>query len=98
MSEYSKKLPKEEVDKAIQIAFNIWGQETLLKFAVDTENPDITIFFAEGRHGDLAPFDGPRGVLAHAFYPNSKYTGDLHIDDSEPWVFLKPNGGLSITL
>ncbi len=47
------------------------------------------ISFLRGSHGDVYPFDGPGGSLAHTFYPNppnpEPIAGDLHLDWSEPW-------------
>ena len=40
--------------------------------------------FAKWGHGDNDAFDGPSGVLAHAFYP--RYGGDAHFDDDEFWT------------
>jgi hypothetical protein len=49
----------------------------------------IAIRFATGAHGDAYPFDGPRGSLAHTFYPAppnpEPIAGDMHFDASELW-------------
>lgn len=49
----------------------------------------LDISWVTGDHGDGSPFDGPGGVLAHAFYPSPPNSepgaGDLHFDDAELW-------------
>lgn len=46
-------------------------------------NPDVTINFYLGNHNDGYPFDGPMGMLAHAFAPTD---GRLHFDAAEYWI------------
>ncbi|KAK2179697.1 hypothetical protein NP493_477g03036 [Ridgeia piscesae] len=67
-------------------AFDKWSQVTPLNFrAVETPDQDIEIKFAAGNHGDGSrnSFDGPGGVLAHAYYPE---VGDTHFDEDETWT------------
>ncbi|GJS45669.1 metalloendoproteinase 1-like protein [Tanacetum coccineum] len=44
---------------------------------------DLKISFTRRDHGDGSPFDGPGGVLAHAFAPTN---GRLHFDADDRWV------------
>ena len=53
------------------VGFREWTDDAPLRFieTSDVEEADFRIFFAGGAHGDPSDFDGPGGVLAHAFYP-----------------------------
>lgn len=46
----------------------------------------VYLFFSDAAHGDFFPFDGPRGVLAHAFQPGEGMGGDVHFDEDETWT------------
>ncbi|PON59790.1 Peptidase M10A [Parasponia andersonii] len=67
-------------------AFQKWAQVSHFTFqevAPDADS-DITIGFYIRNHGDGATnaFDGPRGILAHAFQPSN---GHFHFDAEENW-------------
>jgi hypothetical protein len=86
----SSHLTASQRESAIQTAFNLWSNNSVLTFTQVT-NPsqaDIKIKWVTGDHGDGHPFDGASGVLAHAFYPppiGGTYAGELHFDDGEAW-------------
>jgi len=77
-------LSKLDVDRETRKAFSMWEKASGLRFEeTASSSADIEIRFEKFSHGDGIPFDGPGGVLAHAFYP--RFGGDAHFDDSEQW-------------
>lgn len=98
---YTADLPNNTIRWAIDQAFALWSAETPLRFrrTSDGTGGDIVIRFVTGNHGDGAPFDGPGGVLAHAFFPQNPdpIRGDSHFDDAETWtVTIPPGGGIDL--
>jgi hypothetical protein len=85
---------------AVEQAFALWAAYTPLRFSrVNlSAGPEIIIRFVAGDHGDGFPFDGPSGVLAHAFYPSvppapvTPIMGDAHFDEAETWTVTVPPG------
>ncbi|GAU98818.1 hypothetical protein RvY_09911 [Ramazzottius varieornatus] len=91
IGQYSRTLSRKAVDEIIGKAFSYWSKPSGLTFTqIESGTADIVILFARGEHGDLSPFDGPQGVLAHAFFPD--FGGDTHFDDSERWTQSARNG------
>ncbi|OCT93197.1 matrix metalloproteinase-18 [Xenopus laevis] len=84
---YTPDMTRDEVDQAIQKAFKVWSDVTSLTFTRIHETvSDIEILFASKDHKDFLPFDGPSGVLAHAFAPGDNIGGDTHFDADEKWT------------
>lgn len=100
--EFTSDLTQIQIARGVQQALALWSAETPLSFGRVgmTHNPDIIIRFVTGDHGDDFHFDGPGGVLAHAFYPPvppslpTPIQGDTHFDDDETWsVTIPPPDG-----
>ncbi|KAG6430102.1 hypothetical protein SASPL_108163 [Salvia splendens] len=72
----------------MEAAFAQWANVSVFTFYENLGffESDIVIGFFRGAHGDGKPFDGPRGVLAHAFKPDD---GRLHFDADEKWSLKK---------
>ncbi|KAM6932988.1 matrix metalloproteinase-20-like [Xenentodon cancila] len=87
IGKYTRDLPRNTVDSLIKAAFGVWARASSLTFVrTHTHNADIMVKFVTYAHGDLFPFDGPRGTLAHAFAPGLGAGGDTHFDDDERWT------------
>jgi hypothetical protein len=78
-------LPPETVRAVFRRAFARWARVIPVGFAEtdDYDVADIRVGFYVGGHGDGIPFDGPLGVLGHAFSPRN---GRLHLDAAERWA------------
>ncbi|KAL6847683.1 hypothetical protein ACP4OV_022471 [Aristida adscensionis] len=80
-------LPPDAVRAAFRRAFARWARVIPVRFLeaddADYGAADVTVGFYAGEHGDGEPFDGPLGVLGHAFSPP---TGQLHLDAAERWA------------
>eukprot|EP00091_Calanus_sinicus_P001935 TRINITY_DN11960_c0_g1_i4.p1 TRINITY_DN11960_c0_g1~~TRINITY_DN11960_c0_g1_i4.p1 ORF type:complete len:512 (+),score=152.95 TRINITY_DN11960_c0_g1_i4:82-1617(+) len=87
-------LSKRDVDLETRKAFNMWQEVSGMRFSERTSGSvDIEILFARGAHGDGNAFNGPGGVLAHAYFPGfGAISGDAHFDDAENWS-VTPNRG-----
>ncbi|XP_008072754.1 interstitial collagenase [Carlito syrichta] len=84
---YTPDLPKAEVDRAIEKAFQLWSNASPLRFTKVVEGQaDIMISFVRGDHQDNSPFYGPGENLAHAFQPGPNIGGDAHFDEDETWT------------
>uniref|UniRef100_A0A8C3YG22 Matrix metallopeptidase 12 n=1 Tax=Catagonus wagneri TaxID=51154 RepID=A0A8C3YG22_9CETA len=87
INNYTPDMRPEDVDYAIQKAFQVWSNVTPLKFRkINAGEADIMIKFALREHGDFNPFDGRGGILAHAFAPGPGIGGDAHFDEAEIWT------------
>uniref|UniRef100_A0A3B3SS12 Matrix metallopeptidase 20a (enamelysin) n=1 Tax=Paramormyrops kingsleyae TaxID=1676925 RepID=A0A3B3SS12_9TELE len=94
---YTPDLTKQEVENTFRRALKIWSDVAPLKFIrVDHGEADIMINFASKGHGDFFPFDGPRGVLAHAFEPGEDIGGDVHFDEDEVWRMGRRKPGYNL--
>jgi hypothetical protein len=98
-------LPQGQIIQAAEQAFALWTAVTPLCFRRVTmaESPMIVNRFVTGDHGDGNPFDGPSGILAHAFFPPippnppQPIQGDTHFDEAETWsIAIPPLAGTSI--
>ncbi|XP_053331893.1 collagenase 3-like [Clarias gariepinus] len=90
---YTPDMSVAEVDVSIEKALQVWARVTPLRFTrIYSGVADIMISFTVGEHGDGSPFDGPNGLLAHAFGPAPGLGGDTHFDEDETFTFKSSNG------
>nr|XP_040038651.1 matrix metalloproteinase-18-like isoform X1 [Gasterosteus aculeatus aculeatus] len=90
---YTPDMSPSEVDESIEKALQVWAKVTPLRFTkIYSGTADIMISFVSGSHGDNSPFDGPDGLLAHAYAPGTGIGGDVHFDEDESFTFRSFNG------
>ncbi|XP_026090445.1 stromelysin-3-like [Carassius auratus] len=77
----------EKVKHVLEEALRAWSDVTPLTFTeVTSGRADIMFDFNRYWHGDSLPFDGPGGILAHAFFPRTYREGEIHFDYDESWT------------
>ncbi|XP_043939975.1 matrix metalloproteinase-17-like [Protopterus annectens] len=74
-------------------ALKVWSEPTPLEFPeVAGSGADIIVEFLKADHQDGYPFDGPGGMVAHAFFPSDQHrAGNVHFDSDEDWTFRSPD-------
>ncbi|XP_073126897.1 metalloendoproteinase 2-MMP-like [Henckelia pumila] len=79
----------------VRRAFNKWASATHFTFsqAQSNKGADLVIGFFRGEHGDGGTFDGPGGIVAHAFAPTN---GRFHYDADERWVDGSVTGAVDL--
>lgn len=90
---YTPDMTRSVVRRAAQDAFNQWASVSCLSFSEVKSGGDISVSWESGDHSDGYPFDGPLGVLAHAFYPED---GRVHFDEDELWTDDNPPSGIDL--
>ncbi|KAJ7995445.1 hypothetical protein DPEC_G00244640 [Dallia pectoralis] len=94
IANYTPDLTRQEVDTSVHLALKIWSDMAPVKFIrVNHFEADIVFSFARKTHEDFFPFDGPNGVLAHAFKPGEDMGGDVHFDEDEIWTMGRSKPG-----
>lgn len=76
-------------------AFLVWELNSHFKFKMvqDYNTADLKIGFFHGDHRDRYPFDGRKGILAHAFRPRD---GRIHFDSAESWSHGPVHGSFDL--
>ncbi|KAH0623211.1 hypothetical protein JD844_031275 [Phrynosoma platyrhinos] len=86
-------LSRETIRTLMYYALKVWSEATPLNFhEVGSHTADISVEFLRMDHQDGYPFDGPGGMVAHAFFPGDpQRAGNVHFDSDEEWTFRSPD-------
>lgn len=96
-------LPPATLKAVVEEALAVWAAKAPLDFieVPDSGPPPSDNVYPDG-HPDLRfghhAFDGPSGVLAHAYFPppnGQGLAGDLHFDNAETWT-TNPSSGIDL--
>jgi len=92
ISTYTPDLAPQTVRDTLTAAWNEWSRVSPLtfRFIDDCRLADLEVVFAARAHGDGEDFDGPDGVLAHAYFPRD---GRIHFDEDELWTQATRSSG-----
>ena len=90
---FTPDLSQTVVKRAIRDAFYQWDSNSRLSFSEVSSGADVEISWGSGDHGCGNHFDGPSGVLAHAYYPQD---GRVHFDEDELWTDDNPPSGIDL--
>jgi len=90
IGKYASGVSRSQLESQVRQAFSMWERASPLTFRRSSGRVNIEIRFETGAHGDEDNFDGPGGVVAHAFFP--EFGGDAHFDDQELWTINKYTG------
>nr|XP_056716524.1 matrix metalloproteinase-17-like [Euleptes europaea] len=87
------RLSRETMRVLMYYALKVWSEATPLNFhEVGSHGADISVEFLQLDHRDGYPFDGPGGMVAHAFFPGDpQRAGGVHFDSDEDWTFRSPD-------
>ncbi|CAI5795622.1 metalloproteinase-17-like [Podarcis lilfordi] len=87
------RLSRETMRVLMYYALKVWSEATPLNFhEVGGHTADISVEFLRLDHRDGYPFDGPGGMVAHAFFPGDpQRAGNVHFDGDEEWTFRSPD-------
>uniref|UniRef100_A0A8C4VQG3 Peptidase metallopeptidase domain-containing protein n=1 Tax=Gopherus evgoodei TaxID=1825980 RepID=A0A8C4VQG3_9SAUR len=86
-------LSRETIRVLMHYALKVWSEAAPLTFhEVGGPRADISVEFLHLDHQDGYPFDGPGGMVAHAFFPRDpQRAGHVHFDSDEDWTFRSPD-------
>ena len=94
VSRFVSRISQNDIVRDVEAALNVWSKVVKLNFVRVKEDEQATLAFqfVPRSHGDGFDFDGPGGILAHAYYPYSvSYSGHIHFENSETWTSTDPN-------
>uniref|UniRef100_A0A3P9NE41 Collagenase 3 n=1 Tax=Poecilia reticulata TaxID=8081 RepID=A0A3P9NE41_POERE len=86
IAKYTPDLSREDVERSFRLALKMWSDAAPLNFVKVIHGKSENTCEELIAHGDFSPFDGPGGVLAHAFQPGEGMGGDVHFDEDETWT------------
>ncbi|XP_034617585.1 matrix metalloproteinase-17-like [Trachemys scripta elegans] len=87
------RLSRETIRALTHYALKVWSEAAPLTFhEVGGPSADVSVEFLRLDHQDGYPFDGPGGMVAHAFFPGDpQRAGHVHFDSDEDWTFRSPD-------